>query len=66
MQATGKIRKYSLYVESLTIMNIPVCWGLFILDCPSYRYDRLVSDSSQYKIGDAEKSCSRTEAEKLL
>lgn len=36
IQATGKIRKYSLYVESLTIMNIPVCWGLFILDCPSY------------------------------
>lgn len=36
IQATGKIRKYSLYVESFTIMNIPVCWGLFILDCPSY------------------------------
>ena len=36
MQATGKIRKYSLYVESLTIMNIPVCWGLFILGFPSY------------------------------
>ena len=36
MQATGKIRKYSLYVESLTIMNIPICWGLFILGFPSY------------------------------
>lgn len=36
IQATGNIRKYSIYVESMTILCLPVCWGLFKLGMPSY------------------------------
>ena len=36
IQATGNIRKYSMYVESMTILCLPVSWGLFKLGMPSY------------------------------
>lgn len=36
IQATGNIRKYSIYVESMTILCLPVSWGLFKLGLPSY------------------------------
>lgn len=36
IQATGNIRKYSMYVESLTILCLPICWILFKLGMPSY------------------------------
>lgn len=36
IQATGNIRKYSMYVESMTILCLPVSWVLFKLGMPSY------------------------------
>ena len=36
IQATGNIRKYSMYVESMTILCLPVSWLLFKLGMPSY------------------------------
>ena len=36
IQATGNIRKYSMYVESMTILCLPVSWGFFKLGMPSY------------------------------
>ena len=36
IQATGNIRKYSMYVESMTILCLPVSWVLFKLGLPSY------------------------------
>ena len=36
IQATGNIRKYSMYVESMTILCLPVSWCLFKLGMPSY------------------------------
>lgn len=36
IQATGNIRKYSMYVESMTILSLPVSWVLFKLGMPSY------------------------------
>ena len=36
IQATGNIRKYSIYVESMTILCLPVSWVLFKLGMPSY------------------------------
>lgn len=36
IQATGNIRKYSMYVESMTILCLPICWILFKLGMPSY------------------------------
>lgn len=36
IQATGNIRQYSMYVESMTILCLPVSWVLFKLGMPSY------------------------------
>lgn len=36
IQATGNIKEYSLYVESLTILNLPICWLVFKCGAPSY------------------------------
>ena len=36
IQATGNIRKYSMYVESMTILCLPVSWLLFKLGMPPY------------------------------
>lgn len=36
IQGTGHIKKYSLYVESLTILSIPICLLLFRLGYESY------------------------------
>lgn len=36
MQATGNIRKYSMYVESITLLCLPINWCLFLLGFPSY------------------------------
>ena len=36
IQATGNIRKYSIYVESMTILCLPVSWVLFKLGMPPY------------------------------
>lgn len=36
IQATGHIRKYSMYVESMTILCLPVSWLLFKLGMPPY------------------------------
>lgn len=36
IQATGNIKKYSIYVESLTILSLPICWASFKLGAPSY------------------------------
>ena len=36
IQVTGNIRKYSMYVESMTILCLPVSWVLFKLGMPSY------------------------------
>ena len=36
IQATGNIKKYNLYVESLTMLNIPICWMAFKFGAPSY------------------------------
>lgn len=36
IQATGNIKKYILYVESLTILNVPICWIIFKMGMPSY------------------------------
>lgn len=36
IQATGNIRKYSMYVESITILCLPINWCLFLMGFPSY------------------------------
>ncbi len=36
IQATGHIKKYSLYVESITILCLPICWILFKMGLPAY------------------------------
>ena len=36
--ATGKVREFQLYVESLILLNIPIVYILYNLDCPSYSY----------------------------
>lgn len=36
MQASGKIKKYSIYVESVTLMCVPITWLLFRCGVPSY------------------------------
>ena len=36
IQATGNIKKYILYVESLTILNVPICWIIFKMGMPSF------------------------------
>ncbi len=36
IQATGHIRNYSIYVESITILCVPVNWCLFRLGMPSW------------------------------
>ena len=36
IQASGSIRRYTLFVESVTILNIPACWLLFKLGLPSW------------------------------
>lgn len=36
IQGTGHLKKYSLYVESLTILSIPISWILFHLGYASY------------------------------
>lgn len=36
IHATGKMRNYSLSVESFTLMNVPVVWLLFHFGAPSY------------------------------
>lgn len=36
IQATGNIRKYTMYVESITILCLPFNWCLFLLGFPSY------------------------------
>lgn len=36
IQATGQIRNYTLAVESLMILNIPLCWVLFRMGLPPY------------------------------
>lgn len=36
IQATGHIKNYTIFVESLTILNVPICWGVFKLGYPSY------------------------------
>lgn len=36
IQATGHIKKYSIYVESLTILCLPVSWMMFKMGLPAY------------------------------
>ena len=36
IQANGSIKKYTIYVESITILNIPICWILFKLGFPPF------------------------------
>ena len=36
IQATGRIKKYSMYVESMTILCLPVSWVLFKMGLPAY------------------------------
>ena len=36
IQATGNIRKYSIYVESITVLCLPVNWCLFLWGSPPY------------------------------
>lgn len=36
IQGTGHIKKYSLYVESLTILCLPISWLLFKIGMPPY------------------------------
>ena len=36
IQATGNIRKYTMYVESITILCLPFNWCLFLLGFPPY------------------------------
>lgn len=36
IQGSGHIKNYSLYVESITILNLPISWILFKLGCDSY------------------------------
>ena len=36
IQATGNIHKYSIYVESITVLCLPVNWCLFLWGCPPY------------------------------
>lgn len=36
IQGTGRIKNYSLYVESITILCLPISWILFRLGCDSY------------------------------
>ena len=36
IQASGSIKKYTIYVESITILNIPICWILFKLGFPPF------------------------------
>ena len=36
VQATGKIKKYHLSVESVTLMSLPFAWILFHNGCKSY------------------------------
>ena len=36
IQATGNIKKYSILVESLTILNIPICWLCYKLTFPAF------------------------------
>lgn len=36
IQATGRIRKYSIYVESITILCVPLNWCLFRMGLPSW------------------------------
>lgn len=36
IQASGDIRRYTICVESVTLLNLPVCWLLFRLGLPPY------------------------------
>lgn len=36
IQATGHIKKYSMYVESMTILCLPISWILFKMGLPAY------------------------------
>jgi len=36
IQASGDIRRYTICVESITLLNLPLCWLLFRLGCPPY------------------------------
>lgn len=36
MQASGQIKRYSVCVEGITLLNLPLCWLLFALGFPPY------------------------------
>ena len=36
VQASGSIKKYSIFVESITLLNLPICWIVFKFSMPAY------------------------------
>ena len=34
IQATGNVKRYSIIVESMTILCLPISWGLFKMGFP--------------------------------